>query len=440
MKLEWNEEEFKLLSSIQRTDRSVRKYVEKVDLSGAESVNGEQSRGDMVTNQPNEVVGDSATPIQSRSRSATAISRRKGGGRLIALDAARGLAVLGMYLQHFGSNLTISSIVAGNTTLLFVLCGGISYSIMAQRMMERGSEPIAFRARMIARAVFVDIIGYLLIMLNTSYGIILPAYAALFVLALLLVRRSTRTIATTAVVLLFLAPPLMLFGSSMLKDSYLLSDIAGGPMSALALAPVFVAGMAIGRIDLTRIRTGVSLTVGGIVMLVTGKLLGNLVVPGWSARWEQWLISVIDYSAAPPDEYAIWPLNTTPALWNMLFTTAPHTASTFQTWIGLGMAFIALGASCLIAHKLSAVLIPFAAVGRVALTMYALQFVIVWILSLLNIDYSMENVPFHDLVVVLMGLLIGWLFSRMPSGPLENLMRRFDGLFSSAKPVTTPVK
>ncbi len=284
MKLEWNEEEFKLLSSIQRTDRSVRKYVEKVDPSGAESVNGEQSRGDMVTNQPNEVVGDSATPIQSRSRSTTAISRRKGGGRLIALDAARGLAVLGMYLQHFGSNLTISSIVAGNTTLLFVLCGGISYSIMAQRMMERGSEPIAFRARMIARAVFVDIIGYLLIMLNTSYGIILPAYAALFVLALLLVRRSTRTIATTAVVLLFLAPPLMLFGSSMLKDSYLLSDIAGGPMSALALAPVFVAGMAIGRIDLTRIRTGVSLTVGGIVMLVTGKLLGNLVVPGWSAR------------------------------------------------------------------------------------------------------------------------------------------------------------
>ncbi len=104
------------------------------------------------------------------------------------------------------------------------------------------------------------------------------------------------------------------------------------------------------------------------------------------------------------------------------------------------MAFIALGASCLIAHKLSAVLIPFAAVGRVALTMYALQFVIVWILSLLNIDYSMENVPFHDLVVVLMGLLIGWLFSRMSSGPLENLMRRFDGLFSSAKPVTTPVK
>ncbi|WP_227871753.1 DUF418 domain-containing protein [Paenibacillus bovis] len=429
-----------MLSSIQRTDRSVREYVENVDPSGTESANREPSRGDMVANQPNEEVVDNAAPIKSRSRSTTTVSRRKGAGRLIALDAARGLAVLGMYLQHFGSNLTISSIVAGNTTLLFVLCGGISYSIMAQRMMERGSEPVAFRARMIARAVFVDIIGYLLIMLNTPYGIILPAYAALFVLALLLVRRSTRTIVTTAVLLLFFAPPLMLFGMSIFKGAYLLSDIAGGPISALALAPAFVAGMAIGRIDLTRIQTGVLLTISGIVMLVVGKLLGAFVLPGWSARWEQWLLSVINYNATPPDEYAIWPFNTEIPLWHTLFLTAPHTATTFQTLIGLGMAFVVLGIACLVAQKFAAILIPFAAVGRVALTMYALQFVIVWIFSVLKIDYNMPGLPLHDLIIVLLGLLIGWLFSRMPSGPLENMMRRFDTLFSSAKPVTTPVK
>ncbi|WP_235338356.1 DUF418 domain-containing protein [Paenibacillus wulumuqiensis] len=378
--------------------------------------------------------------MDSSVAESAAVSKRKGDGRLIALDAARGLAVLGMYLQHFGSNMTISSIVAGNTTLLFVLCGGISYSIMAQRMMERGSEPIAFRARMIARAVFVDIIGYLLIMLNTPYGIILPAYAALFVLALLLVRRSTRTVVTTAVVLLLFAPPLMLFGMSMLKGACLLSDIAGGPMSALALAPAFVAGMAIGRIDLTRIQTGAWLTASGIVMLVIGKLLGAFVLPDWSVRWEQWLMSVINFSAAPPDQSAIWPLNTEIPLWHMLFATAPHTATTFQTLIGLGMAFIVLGLAILVEQRFAAVLIPFAAVGRVALTMYALQFVIVWILSLFKIDYSMPGLPLHDLVIILLGLLLGWLFSRMPAGPLENLMRRFDGLFSSAKPVTTPVK
>ncbi|MEC0614707.1 hypothetical protein P8847_08225, partial [Bacillus inaquosorum] len=111
-------------------------------------------------------------------------------------------------------------IVSGNTTLLFVLCGGISYSIMAGRMMDRGTEPTAFRARMLARAVFVDIIGYLLIMLNTPYGVILPAYAALFVLALVLVSRSTRVLIATSAALMVVSPPLMILGGSVLPKAY----------------------------------------------------------------------------------------------------------------------------------------------------------------------------------------------------------------------------
>ncbi|KWX77237.1 hypothetical protein AML91_07925 [Paenibacillus jilunlii] len=56
-----------------------------------------------------------------------------------------------MYLQHFALNEWNASIVSGNTTLLFVLCGGISYSIMAQRMKERITEAASFRAKMLAR-------------------------------------------------------------------------------------------------------------------------------------------------------------------------------------------------------------------------------------------------------------------------------------------------
>ena len=74
--------------------------------------------------------------------------------------------------------------------ILFILCSGISYSIMVRRMNEKGMEPSAFRARMLARAVFIDMAGYLLIMLNGPFAGVLPAYAMLFLLALPAARRN----------------------------------------------------------------------------------------------------------------------------------------------------------------------------------------------------------------------------------------------------------
>lgn len=364
----------------------------------------------------------------------------RGAGRLAALDAARGLAVIGMYLQHFALNERNASLVSGNTTLLFVLCGGISYSIMARRMMDQGAEPAEFRARMLARAVFIDVIGYLLILLNTPYGVILPAYAAMFVLALVLVRRSTRALAATAAALLVASPPLMLLGGSLLSGAHLLKDIAGGPMSGLALAPAFVAGMAIGRLDLTRKRTALALAGGGAIMLAVGKALSAYVLPGVSRSFEEWLVSVQGGEVVPPDPYAIWPLNADPPLWHMLLWTAPHSASTFQTLTGLGIAFLALGLACLVPKKTSAVLMPFAAVGRVALTMYAAQFFVIWGLELAGIGYGLGGLPFGDLLVAASTVAAGWLLARLPNGPFEAAMRRFDRTFSTFRASAVPAQ
>ncbi|MGR6127701.1 DUF418 domain-containing protein [Paenibacillus sp. SER-28] len=439
-----------MLSSIKLMRRSVREYEEETKIKKrAFSVNSQLNENQVnektVANKLDEKAVDTAgisnstyddthTDIPSRS-SVEESKRRRGTGRLVALDAVRGLAVLGMYLQHFGSNPNVSALVSGTTTLLFVLCGGISYSIMGQRMMDRGAEVTAFRARMLARAVFVDIIGYLLIMLNTSYGIILPAYAAMFVLALMLFRRSPRTIVTTAAVLLVTTPPLMILGLSIFSKAYLLNDIAGGPMSALALMPAFVAGMAIGRFDLTKLRTALSLAGSGIVMLVIGKALAAFVLPNWRVHFEQWLISVQGVAPMqPPDEYAIWPLNTELPMWHMLLQSAPHTASTFQTMIGLGISFLVLGVACLVTKKAPTVLMPFAGVGRVSLTMYAIQFVVVWVLDLTKIGHSLDEVPYGDVMIAVATLLLGLLFAQRPVGPLEGLMRRFDRLFSPPQP------
>lgn len=354
-----------------------------------------------------------------------------GSGRLIALDAVRGLAVIGMYLQHFALNET-NAIVSGNTTLLFILCGGISYSIMAGRMLGKGIDIKTFRTRMLARSVFIDIIGYLLIMLNAPFGVILPAYAGLFILALLLVRRSTRTLVVTTAALLLTAPPLMILGGSLLSGAYLLSDIAGGPMSALALAPVFVAGMAIGRINLQHTRTAFLFVASGGLIVAISKLLATFVLPGLNRSFEAWLASVLDNAGSQPDPYAIWPHNVDFPMWHMLFWAAPHSASTFQTLMGLGIALLVLGIVCLIPQKLSAVLKPFAAVGRVALTMYTLQFIVIWILQLAGIDLGLGSIPLGDLLVAIVVIAISWIFAQRPTGPLEGLMRKFDQAFTPA--------
>lgn len=389
------------------------------------------------SNVPRPKEAKEVNPVDSdsqndNSKSSTERENQRGSGRrLLALDAARGLAVIGMFLQHFAL-IERNAFVAGNTTLLFVLCGGISYSIMAQRMKERGEAETIFRSKMLARAVFVDVIGYLLIMLNTPYGIILPAYAALFVMGLVLINRSTRVLVYTTFALWLLAPPLMILGMSFFTGTYLFQDIAGGPMSALALAPAFVAGMTIARFNLTRKRIAMTIAFSGFIMLIIGKLLAIYVLPDLTTSFETWLVRVQASSPIPMDEYAIWPLNVTPPLmWHMLLQTAPHTASTFQTMIGVGIAFLVIGLAFLVPRKISAVLTPFASVGRVALTMYAAQFIIVWVLTLLGIDYGLSEVPLGDLIVIIVTLVIGSIIALMPNGPLESIMRRFDRIFSS---------
>ncbi|SCA84774.1 threonyl-tRNA synthetase [Bacillus glycinifermentans] len=230
----------------------------------------------------------------------------------------------------------------------------------------------------------------------------------------------------------------MILGGSVLSGAFLLRDIAGGPMSALALAPAFVAGMAIGRFDLTKMRTALWLAGSGAIMLTVSKLLGAFVLPGLSRSFEEWLVSVQGTAVAEPDQYAIWPHNVTPPLWHNLLSIAPHSASTFLTMLGLGAAFLVLGLVCLVQQKTTAVLKAFAGVGRVALTMYAAQFVVIWALEISGAQYDIGALPFGDLLVAAVTTVTGWLIARLPAGPLETAMRRFDRIFSALGPVTGP--
>lgn len=360
------------------------------------------------------------------------LERKQGSERLIALDAARGLAVIGMFIQHFALN-DANSFVSGNTMILFIFCSGISYSIMAQRMKEREVEPTAFRGRILARAVIIDLIGYVIIMLKAQFAVVLPTFAMLFILALTIVRSSTRRLIAISCVLFLVSPPLMLIGLSLFSGVALLSDIAGGPLSALAWMPVFVAGMAIGRLELHNTRTILRLIATGFIIVIPSKIIAAFVLPGLRQSVEAWLLQ---FPIPQIDPNAIWPLNTQPILWHMLFVVAPQCGSTFELLIGTGLSLIILGMMCLISKKSSTILKPFSAVGRVALTLYVAQFIIAWALKIVGIDVTSIDIGailFGDIFVAIITIIAGCLLARLPNGPIESLILRFTRMFSHVK-------
>lgn len=359
------------------------------------------------------------------------LSPKQNSQRLIALEAARGLAVVGMFVQHFALNQT-NNFVSGNTMILFILCSGISYSIMAQHMAARSRDSSVFRIRILTRSVFIDFVGYLLIMLNGPFAVVFPTYAMLFLLALTLIRRSTRVLCVISSVSFLVCPPLMLLGMSLFEGVDLLQDIAGGPLSALAWTPVFVTGMIIGRFNLRHNWMPFRLLVVGLAVLIPFKLIAVFVLADLQKSFMEWLLTFSDYYNAQIDPYAIWPLNTQPVQWQMLVFDAPQGGSSFELLIGTGLSLIILALLFLLEKRCAVILKPFSATGRVALTLYAGQYILVWGLQLAGINIvgiDIGAIPFGDILVVSLVLVTGCLLARMANGPLESLIRRFERMF-----------
>lgn len=349
--------------------------------------------------------------------------------RLLTLDAVRGLAVIGMYIQHFALN-ERNNFVSGNTMILFMLCSGISYTMMIQGMKQKAIELSVIRTRVLARAVFIDLAGYLIVMLNGPFGVVLQAYAMMFLLALPLTKCSAKILTAISAISFVVCPPLMLIGMSLFEGTALLRDIAGGPLSALAWLPVFTAGMVIGHLNLSRAATALRLAVTGMSILIPVKMFSLYALPGIYQSFCDWLIQVSATSPSMPNAYAVWPRNTLAPLWQMLFIDAPQGGSSFELLIGTGGSLILIAAALLLEKRMSCLLRPFAKVGQVSLTLYSIQFIIAWILMIVGINpTSIAQFPMGDVVAVLLILAGSCLFSLQNNGPLESAIRKFENLF-----------
>lgn len=215
-----------------------------------------------------------------------------GKRRIVGVDVARGLALVGMFGAHLmvasGPGFTLSDpstwldIVNGRSSILFALLAGVSLALMTGGARNATPDELRkIRLRLVGRGAAIFVIGLLVELLGSGIAVILTLYGVLYILAAFTVHLRTRVLLISGAALAVVGPPLLaLIGT--------LSPDLGGPGLSLVLfgtypitvwAALLCAGLIVGRLDLTRVKTAVVMLVCGGLVAIGGYALGALLTP-----------------------------------------------------------------------------------------------------------------------------------------------------------------
>ncbi|NMD54705.1 MULTISPECIES: DUF418 domain-containing protein [Tsukamurella] len=372
-------------------------------------------------------------------------ARRGPAPRMIGLDLARALAVIGMFYAHVGRKQefvllapsTWDGIVVGRSSALFVLLSGLGLGLMTR---GRAGDALATRRREIVyRGVFLFFVGGVLVTLGVHISIILATYAVLFWLALPLFSLSDRALLRTAAAAALLGPLvnavvvalITRFGDPGTEFAKLL---ATGNYPVLIWIAYLVAGIAVGRLALDRRATATRLIGLGAAMLLaypTAWVLSSAtgtVFDGFGG-----VISAGGMPAAGDAERDAWHW-----VWSDAYRfvgAQPHSGTQFEVIGNIGFALALIGACLLLGARAPRLLAPVARVGRMSLSLYCLHIVAVFVLlhtvqdsrqqAWLETDWR-GTAMWLAFTVGAFGFATAW-FRHRPTGPLEEVMRRLPG-------------
>ncbi|MEE2041406.1 heparan-alpha-glucosaminide N-acetyltransferase domain-containing protein [Nocardiopsis sp. CT-R113] len=329
-------------------------------------------------------------------------------GRIDGIDAARAIAVFGMFVVHLGVGSMgflspenyawdLHSIVRGNSSALFALLAGVSLAMMTGRTAPVGGEPLLRAiARILTRAVLIGLLGAVLDIMAVPIAIILTYYAGFFLLALPLVKLRPGALWAVAGGLAVVGP----FLSFALREAFLVPELRSGAVPtlteffltgyypAVTFMVYVVAGMALGRLDLTATAVRLRLAVAGAALsvfayggswLMLGPLggLDRLVAasgpgltglsPGAAADpavAEQVRYAVTDHAESISGQV---PTDS----WWWLAVNTPHTGTTFEIAEAVGQGLIVLVACMFLCDRFRVAMYPLTSVGRMPLTVYS---------------------------------------------------------------------
>ena len=229
-----------------------------------------------------------SVPGTSRLAPAPRAPGRDGTPRLVGVDVARGLAVLGMFAAHMWPREGLDErFFDGRSAILFATLAGVSLGLMSG-----GARPVARGGRgavvgsIAIRAVLLVVLGTLLQAWNGYVLVILPYYGVMFLLLLLVLFAPRPVLLATAAVVTVVAPWLAslvpvtnLGGTTLTGPAGLAADaLLVGSYPALVWLPFLLVGLVAARSDLRRRRTQLVLLVAGVVAAVVGY--GARFLPG----------------------------------------------------------------------------------------------------------------------------------------------------------------
>jgi uncharacterized membrane protein YeiB len=358
------------------------------------------------------------TAEQTGQFASTEPRRRVSSGRVVGLDVARALAVFGMFGAHVGvvaddvgaSPVTWSGMVNGRSSILFAVLAGVSVALLSGRTVPlAGDDLVRARMRILVRAAWVFAIGGALEALGTDIDVILGVYAVLFVLALPFLRWRPRRLFLAAAALAVVTPPVDLALTHFVEtndafDAPFVSLAVTGAYPALIWWTFILVGLGVGRCDLAETGVRIRLLTAGAALALLGYGGGWLTTQWWTGGRP---IDGDGFSERPDVWDPVW-----------LTGAVPHSGTTFEILGSVGVALVVIAVCLVLAERLPAVVLPFAAVGAMALTVYTAQIVAVRILG--TLDY-VDNIAWLAYILASLAFATVWRLV-LGRGPLERLL------------------
>jgi uncharacterized membrane protein len=391
---------------------------------------------------------NAATPARTAAR-------RSVPGRLHGVDAARGLALLGMMATHllptFESNADLTPTwiglaFSGRAAALFAVLAGVGLALSTGKNKPlQGPELSAARRGVALRALVIAAVGLSLGGLEVNVAIILVHYALLFLCVLPFLGMGQKQLCAWAAgwilaspVLAYLLRPWLLAANPPLRLGHNPSwEDLSTPMRLLSdlfftgYYPVFqwlaylLVGLVVGRLMLNKAMVPVVLLVAGSIVAVLAKALGTTAMEDWGGRAA--LEKLLNSPGYPLDNILKVNLTGIPqeGSWWWLASAAPHSATTLDLLHTSAVAVAVIGAFLLLGRLAEWVdldlLLPLRGAGAMTLTLYSIH---VWVVSgfylkPLPAGWSEEAMYFAQAAsAVIVGMVFALLKWR---GPLEGL-------------------
>lgn len=234
-------------------------------------------------------------------RSRRVVAWWKGFGRpprVMGVDVARALAIIGMIGAHVGNApdlvwtapSTWLGVVHGRSSVLFAILAGVSVSLVTGRSTLLASEQIPpARLRLVGRGAAVFLIGVVLELFGTPIGVILPIYGALFVIATAFLHWNAKKLLVVGGVLALVGPPVMALLQALSMGAWGagLSFLVFGLYPGTVWVAYLLIGMGVGRLRIDREKTAAILLGVGVVLAFVGYGLGSFAAPrGEEISWD----------------------------------------------------------------------------------------------------------------------------------------------------------